>query len=81
MQISMDIKEVPIKDDAEKIVDLEQDEDRKHADNDVICSDLSGNSNILTYVYLTGYYKMVSNTNIIILHMQINMDVEQVPIN
>jgi hypothetical protein len=57
----MDIKEAPIKDNAEKIVDLEQDEDRKHADDDVICSDLSGNSNILTYVYPTGHYIYVKN--------------------
>jgi hypothetical protein len=52
MQINMDIKEAPIKDDAKKIVDLEQDEDRKHADDDVICSDLSSNSNILTHIYI-----------------------------
>ena len=55
MQINMDVKESQIKDDAEKIVDLEQDEDRKRADEDVICSDLSGNTNILTHVYLTGH--------------------------
>jgi hypothetical protein len=47
---------------------------------------ISPATQISSHIYISNgslhtYKKMVSNTGIIILHMQINMDVEQVPIN
>jgi hypothetical protein len=85
MQINMDVEQLLIKYDAKKIVGLQQDEGRKH--EDVVRNDLSSNSHILTHVYLYGSLhtyiqkKMASDTDTIILHMQINiMVVEEGPI-